>query len=674
MALPMDAKVPQLIPIDLQGLLGKPAPTLTPSRPVTTQYSRTNLPQFMEGRQEVSPGLFGRVGLLGIAPQVERIQATMPQDYAQEYADLERAFQESYASRPEYFGRDYSIGQFMPGIPQLDVEPIGPDYGQLAAQATGLAAAKELGVFDEIFQPADDVRDFVKEQIIESQPVQFVEDVTQAGLSKAKETAQDIYQSQPIQELRTGVENIADIAAYPITSFADAVENITPDGVGSSIQEAKDKLVNTVQDLFGVEEFEMPKFFETAKDLFSGASDIVGDIGSIQNAIENPTSLNMSSALDATESIYNKFSKDAANIPSGAKDFLESTGGALHLASFAQNPTAKGLPSAYASASNILGNIMPEISSPLGGEAIKASLPGSQYIGPASQIYSGIKALEGGIDSPADVASVASGITGASSLASSLGVGGAGVQALGSLAGPAAIAALALQVPALLEGGAAGEFPRFESTIGLTNGNFDVVDSSQYDQGTDFYTGGQTKNALDFVNYMVDNLGYEVDQEGYKQFQESDADTIVDEYGYFTERHDMKDPSHNAADFVANMLRFGAIKPTENTPLDFNINEAIEILDPDVSAYSPEEQQFASRNTDVGYILGEMYGRPATPTYKVPTQEELAALNLPSFTGVNMDFINSLLGSGTQEDLTTRRIESMAFDPFGLESFKAINI
>jgi len=242
------------------------------------------------------------------------------------------------------------------------------------------------------------------------------------------------------------------------------------------------------------------------------------------------------------------------------------------------------------------------------------------------------------------------------------------------LAGPAAIAALALQVPALLEGGAAGEFPRFESTIGLTNGNFDVVDSSQYDQGTDFYTGGQTKNALDFVNYMVDNLGYEVDQEGYKQFQESDADTIVDEYGYFTERHDMKDPSHNAADFVANMLRFGAIKPTENTPLDFNINEAIEILDPDVSAYSPEEQQFASRNTDVGYILGEMYGRPATPTYKVPTQEELAALNLPSFTGVNMDFINSLLGSGAQEDLTTRRIESMAFDPFGLESLKAINI
>jgi len=314
---------------------------------------------------------------------------------------------------------------------------------------------------------------------------------------------------------------------------------------------------------------------------------------------------------------------DKQALPSSIKNSLLTGASALDVINFARDPSVEQAPQAYASASTL--------SESFGGKA----LPGVEKIAPIASIYSGIKALEGGIESPGDVASVASGITGAASLASSLGVGGAGVQALGSLAGPIGLASLALQAPALLEGGAAGDFPRYEATIGLDNGNFAVTSEQAYDQGQGLYTGSQAVNALEFANYMVDNLGYEIDKEGYEKFKASDADTIVDEYGYFTERHGMKDPSHNAADFVANMLKYGAIKPTENTPLDFNINEAIQVLDPNISGYSPEQARQDVLGANVSSFLEELTGAGAA---EVMRPERLlagmAGLSTPGFSPV----------------------------------------
>jgi len=109
---------------------------------------------------------------------------------------------------------------------------------------------------------------------------------------------------------------------------------------------------------------------------------------------------------------------------------------------------------------------------------------------------------------------------------------------------------------------------------------------------------------------MVNNLGYKIDQEAYKKFEASDKDTIVDEYGYFTQKHDMKTPSHNAASFVASLLEEGVLKPTENTPLNFNINEAIQILNPSISAYSPIEERTPLQNVNVDYFLSQASGLP----------------------------------------------------------------
>jgi len=113
------------------------------------------------------------------------------------------------------------------------------------------------------------------------------------------------------------------------------------------------------------------------------------------------------------------------------------------------------------------------------------------------------------------------------------------------------------------------------------------------------------------------------------------------------------------------MLEQGVLKPTENTPLDFNVNEAIQILDPSVSYLSPQQEQFASRNTNVDYILGEMYGRP-TPTAPEITPEMIAGLPQLDIPSVSFDELG-LPTTGIADDPRTRLREDMPSNIFGLE-------
>jgi hypothetical protein len=304
-------------------------------------------------------------------------------------------------------------------------------------------------------------------------------------------------------------------------------------------------------------------------------------------------------------------------IPENIQKGLLSAASAYDVAQFAKDPSIEGAPSAYVS------------SSYLSEEFAGQKLPGVESAvvqGPlaAASVYGGLKALEGGIDSPAEAAAVANAVPASALLASygadflAGGVGAIGTQTGAGAAGlynfanatmvPLAIASLVVAAPDLLAGGSLGNFPRYEATIGLDNGNFTVTDEKAYDGSMGLYTGTQTANALEFANYMVNNLGYEVDQKAYQDFKASDADTIVDDYGYFTKKHELNNPSHNAAAFVASMLEQGVLKPTENTPLDFNINEAIQVLDPSVSYYSEKDVRDKGMGANVVSYLEELTG------------------------------------------------------------------
>ena len=124
MVVPATVLPPTVDELDIQALANVPMPVVQAAPPRLSPYSRTNLPEFMQQRVEVAPGLFGpQQGLLGAAP------VGAPADYGA----LEQQFVESFAARPEYFGRSYTPGAMMPGglefAPMTTDEPFDFEQG-----------------------------------------------------------------------------------------------------------------------------------------------------------------------------------------------------------------------------------------------------------------------------------------------------------------------------------------------------------------------------------------------------------------------------------------------------------------------------------------------------------------------------------------------------------------
>jgi hypothetical protein len=139
-AVPEASSLPKISNIDFAPQPGMPgyAPAFQPSSP----YSATNLPEFMKGYQQTPSGKFVMSqGILGMPPQIDKVQSLFSQGYAKEYQPLETQFQESFAFDPSMFGNIYRSGQLIPGMTPPDFgqpEPINP-----AAAIAGAVAIKE---------------------------------------------------------------------------------------------------------------------------------------------------------------------------------------------------------------------------------------------------------------------------------------------------------------------------------------------------------------------------------------------------------------------------------------------------------------------------------------------------------------------------------------------------
>ena len=621
MVVPTTVSPPAVDELDIQALANVPMPVVQAAPPRLSPYSRTNLPEFMQQRVEVAPGLFGpQQGLLGAAP------VGAPADYGA----LEQQFVESFAARPEYFGRSYTPGAMMPGglefAPISTDEPLSLEEGLKTAAM--LKAAYELrnplasGFDDYIFEP-------IKENVFEP-----------------------IIQSKPAQAL-------ADAAMKPVQGIVDIVNAAIPEGTGTAIQETKDKFLDAIDVRFNLGTGDT---LDNLKKTFEGVSDAVGYIGDIENVISKPSLQTAESAIDAVDSLYALALNKNINIDSSISvgdeqlrgmtaqgsivgdelaESLKNFASTVNVAQFAKDPTIEGAPVAYESAAKLAGEFDIE-------------LPGveSAYVqGPlaAVNVFNAAKALEGGLDTPGEVATVISAVPSASYLGSLgasaagatqtaaqlktlAGAGEAGLFGAGSLAGPLAIAAATLALPSMLEGGAAGEIPRSKYTLGFEDGRFGETSSRTYDKAQtptetakrDFGST-QSRNAIDFVNWLQNSMGYEVDQTALKKWEASDQDELVDQYGYFEKRHRLEDPSVNAADFVTNMLQAGVLKPTAETP-PINMQAALNVLTPDVTYYSDYRDIAVAGNVNVPYLLSQINPYPEgydQTTGYIPTPEEI---------------------------------------------------
>ena len=627
MVVPTTVLPPAVDELDIQALANVPMPVVQAAPPRLSPYSRTNLPEFMQQRVEVAPGLFGpQQGLLGAAP------VGAPADYDA----LEQQFVESFAARPEYFGRSYTPGAMMPGglefAPMTTDEPF--DFEQGLKTAAMLKAAYEL-------------REPLKENVFDP-----------------------IIQSKPVQAL-------ADAAMKPVHGLVKMVDAIIPPGTGTAIQETKDKFLDSINERFNLGTGDT---IDNLKKTFEGVSDAYGFIGDIENALTRPGAQSMKAGIDAAESLNMLFrgqeylpggsirgvqipgvgeltdmttevvaGKKTGDIVSGGQvvsdelaNNLILAASAYDVANFAKDPSVEAAPGAYSSASEIYkfstGKDLPGVKTPY----LQGPLA-------AVNVFNAAKALEGGLDTPGEVATVLSAVpsatylgslgasaAGATQTAAQLktlaGAGQGGLFGAGSLAGPLAIAAATLALPSMLEGGAAGEIPRSKYTLGFEDGRFGETSSRTYDKAQtptetakrDFGST-QSRNAIDFVNWLQNSMGYEVDQTALKKWEASDQDELVDQYGYFEKRHRLEDPSVNAADFVTNMLQAGVLKPTAETP-PINMQAALNVLNPQTTYYSDYRDIAVAGNVNVPYLLSQINPYPEgydQTTGYIPTPEEI---------------------------------------------------
>jgi hypothetical protein len=643
---------PAVDELDVQALTNVPMPNVQPAPPRVSPYSASNLPEFMRERVEVAPGLFGpQQGLLGAAP------VGAPADYDA----LEQQFVESFAARPEYFGRTYTPGAMMPG--GLEFAPMSTDkpfdFEQGLKTAALLKAAYELrdplaSAFDDyIFEPVkENVLEPFKEGVVDP----FASGFDDAIIQPIKEGVID-----PIAESET-LKKLADTAVKPVEGIVGFVDDLIPPGTGTAIQETKDKFLDAIDVRFNLGTGDT---IDNLKKTFEGVSDAYGFIGDIENAVTRPGAQSMKAGIDAAESLNMLFrgqeylpggsirgvqipgvgeltdmttevvaGKKTGDIVSGGQVVSDEVANALILgasaydvANFAKDPSVEAAPGAYDSASVIYKEITDR------------DLPGvnTPYLqGPlaAVNVFNAAKALEGGLDTPGEVATVMSAIpsatylgslgasaVGATQAASQLGTlsgmgKGATLFGPGSIGGPLMVAAAALALPSMLEGGAAGEIPRSYRTLGFEDGNLSVLDARKIDKaqgptetGKREFVPEQTENAMDFVNWLQNSMGYEVDQTALKKWEASDQDQIVDQYGYFEQRHKLEDPSVNAADFVTNMLRAGVLKPTAETPA-INMQEALGVLNPETTYYSDLRDIQVAGNVNVPYVLSQINPYP----------------------------------------------------------------
>ena len=158
-------------------------------RPTAASYSPDNLPEFMRNFTQVTPQTFApSQGVFDIAPILDSIQGTMPQNYISEYQPLEQAFQESIAIDPSMFGGGYRSGLYMPTqtLPARE----GDGVFDIAESLAAVAGLRELYPYaEEAVQKAyDPVEEFVQQNVLD--PVE--ETVQQVVLDPVEEVVQQV--------------------------------------------------------------------------------------------------------------------------------------------------------------------------------------------------------------------------------------------------------------------------------------------------------------------------------------------------------------------------------------------------------------------------------------------------------------------------------------------------
>jgi hypothetical protein len=494
-------------------------------------YSATNLPEFMKDYQQTPSGKFVmNQGILGMPPQIDKVQSLFSQGYAQEYQPLEQKFQESFAFDPTMFGDMYRAGQLVPSVTMPTI-----DQGSGLNPALALAGA---GAIKELYPYAED---FVKGLTPDSVP-------------------QPEPQGPPEQ---TFAQKFEEKVTQPIK--AATIDPIVAGWQESDLKKNIDKFISAAD-----EKFDKPKWLNSLQEkVFPSGKTAFELYGNIENFAKDPTPQSVFKVTDSIQELNTFLPEDMQiKLPGGIVGGVADASAGLAVMEALEKPTVENLTQAYSAMDHIATNY---------GDVVGINgLPGAEAVGTVGSILAGIKAAEGGIDSAGEALQVANAAIAAATMATAGATTGTAlaISNAAAAANPytAAIAA-AISVEQILAedmslkdvmqslpflgrtfGGGGSTFGT--ATLGYDGNNFSFVRESSKKGGWE-YTMPEMHSANLILNELTDNLGFELDESKLKGIN-----TTID--------IDKGNVNRGANDIVLDMINTGAIKPTANTPNDID--------------------------------------------------------------------------------------------------------
>lgn len=522
-------------------------------RPSFTQaYSPENLPEFMKDFEQISPTLFApSQGVFAEAPVVDTIQPLMPQQYIDEYADLERAFQESIALDPTMFGDMYRSGLYMP-VQTLPSAPEDEPF-DLAESLAAAEALRQIYPYAKELMPEVDMPDIagaIDEAIVTPEPVKAIEDVVKAAPEFIEEKI-----------ITPAVETVSE-ATSPILEAIDiAVDTPEPikkiEDVVKAIPEKLDELVQTPETIKAFED-SAKSFLDTLPDT---TTNLVGAYADVENMIENPSAENVDRAVKAVNDIGFDVGATAPVVPPAVGEGLSVAADIDAIIDAFENPDAESLTNAYAAADGLAATY-----TEAGG------LPAGEAIGNIGTILTGLEDLEGGIETPAEAVNVVNAANAVASMAGVTTTSATGATSAGFL--PAgfgtffAAASLVKPVMSALKGGAAGNYPRIQGDFNLEGGRFTVGSARSgdtYRGVADKFAKETANSGVSMANSLVDDYGFEIDEQALNAAPENIMKLQTSGY-YNREGRAQYGSAVGSEDFVIKLIQNGVLKPTENTP------------------------------------------------------------------------------------------------------------
>ena len=505
-------------------------------------YSPEELPEWMANFQQISPTLFApNQGVFQQAPTVPSIQSTMPQGYADEYADLERLFQESIAVDPSQFGDIYRGGTILPrqsvSVPQQD------EFENLPAILAGAGAISNL--------------------------YPYVEDVAKIPLQAAEAALPKIEKSPEENVFEKYVEDpFQEFIGQPFEKIV--VEPIEQNVIEPIKESVVDPIANSLSGIV-----ESSKSF--LDDAAGGADLLFNATANIQNMIDNPSAINSDKAVESVNAIGSALNSKGDVVPLPVEDALHDIGSVAAIGKALEDPSAANLAQAYAAADD-LALTYTEMN----------SLPAANMVGQIGTALAGIEALDGGIDSVGEAAAVAAATQAAAAIveqvatdaavkaaaASTAGAAGAASSFLGPIATAIAIENILaedLSVKDILQNlplGLGRVFGGGGSTFGTADlardaeGNYIIGAEKSKNKGFE-YILPETNAAGYVLKALEDRYGYEFDPDAWENVNKR---VTFDTKG----GKDTTPFETTSQDIVVDALQKGALKATPNTSTDID--------------------------------------------------------------------------------------------------------